>query len=95
MPLPTSPHRAASAAEIAAVLADDGMVAAFGAALAGADVDDAGGAGPQRQHVLGIVGDDAHVLHGDAVLVENPQQSEAVDDQHPRKSICEYTAIPG
>ena len=46
IPLPTPPHRAAGAAEIAAVLADDGMVAAFRAALAGADVDDAGGAGP-------------------------------------------------
>ena len=62
------------------MLADDGVVAAFGAAFAGADVDDAGRAGPQRQHVLGIVGDDAHVLHRDAVLVENTQQDEAADE---------------
>ena len=54
------------------------MVAALGAALAGADVDDAGRAGPQRQEVLGVVGDDAHVLHRDAVLVESPEQGEAM-----------------
>lgn len=63
------------------------MVAAFEAALAGADVKDAGGTGPHRQHVHGIVGDDAHVHHGDAVFVENPQLGEAVDDKHPRNSI--------
>lgn len=72
--------RAANAAEVAAVLADDGVVAAFGAAFGGADLDDAGGTGPQRQHVLGIVGDDAYILHDDAVLVENSEQGEAVDD---------------
>ena len=44
--LPIPAHRPASAAEIADVLADDGVVAAFGAAFAGADVDDAGCAGP-------------------------------------------------
>ena len=57
------------------------MIAAFGAALAGADIDDAGRTGPERQDTPGIVGDDAHVHHEDAVLVENPQQGEAVDDQ--------------
>ena len=93
--LPTPAHRPAGAAEIAAVLADDGMVAAFRAALAGADVDDAGGAGPQRQHVLGIVGDDAHILHDDAVLVENSEQGEAVDDQLRSNSVLAYSAIPG
>ena len=39
---------------------------------------------PQRQLVLVIVGEDAHVLHWDAVFVENTQKGEAVDDQHPR-----------
>ena len=42
------------------------MVAAFRAALAGADVDDASGMGPQRQQ---------------AVFVENSQKKEAVDYQ--------------
>ena len=78
--LPTPAHRPAGAAEIAAVLADDGMVA---------------GAGPQRQHVLGIVGDDAHILHDDAVLVENSEQGEAVDDQLRSNSVLAYSAIPG
>ena len=86
--LPTPAHRPAGAAEIAAVFADDGMVA-------GADIDDAGGAGPQRQHVLGIVGDDAHILHDDAVLVENSEQGEAVDDQLRSNSVLAYSAIPG
>ena len=95
IPLPASAYCAAGAAEITAVLADDGMVAAFGAALAGADVDDAGGTGPQRQNVLGIVGNDAHVLHGDAVLVENPQQCEAVNDQLRRNGVLAHSAIPG
>ena len=54
--LPTPADRPAGAAEIAADLADDAMVSAFGAALAGTDFDDAGRAGPQRQHVLGIEG---------------------------------------
>ena len=85
--LPASAHGAAGAAEIAAVLADDGVVSAFGAALAGANVDDANSAGPQRQHVLGIVGDDAHVLHGDAVLFENSEQGEAVDDQFRTRAV--------
>ena len=80
--LPTPAHRAAGAAELAAVLADDGMVAAFRTALAGADFDDAGRTGPQRQDVPGIVGNDAYVLNGDAVLVENSERGEAVDDQH-------------
>ena len=34
---------------------------------------DAGRTGPQRQHVPGIVGDYANVLHGDPVLVEYPE----------------------
>ena len=91
----TNRIRAANAAEVAAVLADDGVVAAFGAALAGADVDYADSAGPQRQDVPGIVGDDAHVHHVDAVLVENSEQGEEVDDQLRRNSLPTYSAIPG
>ena len=68
-----SPHRAASGAEVAAVLADHRVVAAFAAQLA-----------LRRVHaVAGVFRrlEDAHLLQREAVVVEDAQHRVAVDDE--------------
>ena len=67
------PHRPAGRAEVAAVLADHGVVAAFAAQLALRRVHAVAGVFRRLQ--------DAHLLQREAVVVEDAEHGVAVDDQ--------------
>ncbi len=68
-----TPHGAAGSAEIAAVLADHRVVAAFAAQLANGGADTVAGVFWRFQ--------DTHLLHRNAFFVEDAKHGIAVDDQ--------------